>query len=375
MKPLYLDSSATRALDKRVVIAMTPYFSVEYGNPSSPHALGEKARKAVDSSRSSLAKSIGAKSHEIIFTSGTSESDSWVFQGLARAYPHKKRIVVSAVEHAAVMETCAFMKSQGYTISIVPVSRDGSIDMNFLEGELKRHAKDILVVSIMHANNVIGTIQPISVMGKLCRSHHVLFHTDAAQTFAKLAIDVHKMNIDLLSASAHKIGGPKGTGLLYVREGVALKPLIFGGGQERGLRGGTENVPGIVGFAKAAELFDKKGFEKIYLIRERLIEKLEDLGAVIHSNSNCLVSIVHASFRGVDARVLVAYLSRKGIYISTGSACESTREKEDHVLKALGLELASIKGAVRITLTQSITKADIDRLTKEISHALKTFSL
>ncbi len=368
---LYLDTAASSSLDSRVLKAMAPYLSEQYGNPSSPHALGERAAKALVGARTLLAQKLGARAHELIFTSGTSESDSWALQGLARAYPKKKRIVVSALEHAAVMETCEYLKTQGYTIVIAPVNREGIVELSFIEHQLKKHSRQTLVVSVMHASNVLGTIQPIAAVGALCRKHDVLFHTDAAQTFAKLDIDVRTMKIDLLSASAHKINGPKGVGLLYVRDGIKIEPLIFGGGQERGLRGGTENVPGVVGFAKAAELFDSKKFLRLVGTKERLIRLLEALGATINGSRNGLSNIIHASFSEMDARLLVAYLSQKGMYISTGSACESKSGKEEASLRAIGLTSAEIRGSVRFSLEKALTDTEIEHIKHELSKALK----
>lgn len=371
MKPIYLDVAASSQVNTKVLKKMIPYFTQEYGNPSSSHELGELAYKALTSSRVQLAKVIGARAHEILFTSGTSESDSWVFQGLARAYPQKKTIVISAIEHAAVRETCLFLKSQGYALIEIPVNREGILDRSFLERTLKNN-KDILVVSVAHANNVIGTIQDISSIGKLCRKYSVFFHTDAAQSFSKIKIDVS--SIDLLSASAHKIGGPKGIGLLYVREGVSFKPLIFGGGQERGLRGGTENVSGAVGFAEASSLWDYRSFENLKVRRDSFIKKLESIGGVLNgSKDHRLANNIHVSFSGVDGRMLVTYLSGKKIYVSSGSACESKQEKEDHVLSSIGLSKDLMNGSLRITFDDSLSVNDIDRVVLELKKGLKLF--
>ncbi|MEK6898786.1 MAG: cysteine desulfurase family protein [Nanoarchaeota archaeon] len=372
MKNLYLDSASSTSVDSRVLKAMESYFSVEYGNPSSPHALGEKASKAITISREIIARKINAKPHEIVFTSGTSESDSWVFQGLART-SGKKKILISALEHAAVMESCEYMKSMGYKIVKIPVDTFGVVNLSFIEGQLRKYAKEILVVSVMHVNNVIGVIEPISEIGKLCKRYGVLFHTDVAQSFAKLKIDVRGMNIDLLSASAHKINGPKGIGMLYIRDGIKIEPLIFGGGQERNLRGGTENVAGIVGFARAVECFDSRGFSKIGKIKNYLIGELEELGAKINSPREGIANIVHCSFLNLEGRLIVTYLSGKGIYISSGSACDSKSEKEDESLRAIGLSNKMIAGSLRISLDSSANLRDIDRLIGELKKAIKIF--
>lgn len=371
MKPLYLDDAASTPVERRVLGAMMPYFSEQYGNASSSHAKGEEALQALTQARVQLARTIGAKTHEILFTSGTSESDSWVFHGLARAYPEKKTVVISAIEHSTVMESCAYLEKSGYRIIKLPVDREGFVDLAYLKNILQKH-HDVLVVSICHGNNVIGTVQDIAAIGKLCRSQGVFFHSDAAQTFAKMRIDVRAMHIDLLSASAHKIGGPKGIGLLYVRDGVRIAPLIFGGGQERGLRGGTENIPGAVGFAVASNL--KYDENKIMHSRDRLIRELEKIGGVINGpREQRLAGNVHVSFPA-NARLLVAYLSRRGIYVATGSACDSKREKEDHVLAALGLLTDAMEGSLRISFSRYLTATETRHLIHEISNGLKKFS-
>lgn len=371
MKPLYLDDGSTRVVHRDVLNAMLPYFTTSYGNPSSSHVLGEQARVALNRARTTLAARLGAKAHELIFTSGTSESNSWALQGLARAYPKKKTIITSAIEHASIRETCAFLARQGYRIITIPVTREGLIREDVLEHELK-HA-DVLVVSIMHVNNVIGTIQNISAIGALCARHHVLFHTDASQSFGKLPLDVKKSQVDLASLSSHKVGGPKGIGALYIRDGVLVTPIIFGGGQERGMRGGTENVPAIVGFAKALEVARTINTEKIQKLREYLMERLEELGGVVNgSTEKRIYNNVHVSFAGVDATTLVAFLSHHGVYVSSGSACDSTREKEDHVLKALGLSGEEMGGSLRITLNERTTRADVNRLIVLLKKILAT---
>ncbi len=362
MKPLYLDSAASTEVSKEVVKAVLPFFTTQYGNPSSPHLMGEQAQKAIQHARKQLASSIGAIPEELIFTSGATESNNLALQGL-RKYV-KRKIIVSAIEHASLMEPARFLERNGYRLSIIPVDRHGIIDYATLEREIDDQT---LLVSVMHVNNVLGTIQDLKKIGALCRIKGVLFHTDASQSYGKLPINVQTMNIDLLSASAHKIGGPKGVGFLYVRSGVQLEPIILGGGQERGFRGGTENVPGIVGFARAFEIYKKVDQTKLEKLRNFMIQELKKLGGTING-SDGLATTVHVSFSGIEADTLVLFLSQKKIYVATGSACES--KKEDQALRAIGLSRESVKGSVRITLNEKITKKDIQRTVKELQSYL-----
>ena len=346
---------------------MGPYFSHTYGNPSSPHAFGEQALKALNDARTRLARELHAKPHELIFTSGATESNNLALFGLAH-HSKKKKIIVSAIEHASMKAPCEYLRSWGYTIVTLPVNSEGFIDFAQLEKEVDENT---LVVSVMHANNVVGTLQDIGTIGTLCHKKNVLFHTDAAQSFGKERIDVRAMNIDLLSASAHKIGGPKGIGILYVREGINLGAAMFGGGQERGIRSGTENVAGAVGFATAVADVKKKDWKKIAHSRDLLMNELEKMGGVVNgSRVYRLANNVHVSFPRVDAEMLVTRLSQKGIYISTGSACESHGDKEDYVLRALGLGKKEIDGSIRISLWDALSSTQIQRIVKEIKNSL-----
>lgn len=368
MKTLYLDAAATTPVSPHVLNMMKPYMVQEYGNPSSPHTMGERALAALNDARARLARAIAAKSHEIIFTSGSTESNNLALFGLAHN-AKKKKIIVSSIEHASIMKPCDYLKSWGYTIVPIPTNSSGFVDLARLENEIDNNT---LVVSIMHANNVIGTIQDIVSIGKICRKKKVPFHTDAAQSFGKSSLHVREMNIDLLSASAHKINGPKGIGVLYVREGIALGTVLFGGGQERGLRSGTENVAGAVGFAAAFEETRKKKWKKVAESRDRLMNELEKIGGVINgSRIHRLENNIHVSFPGHTAEMMVARLSHKGIYVSTGSACETNGEKEDYVLEALGLNKKERDGSLRMSLLSPLSSKEIQRVVKEISSALK----
>ena len=376
-RKFYLDEAATTKVYPEVLKDMEKYYLEEYGNPSSLHEMGEKAQKAINEAREILAREINAKPNEIIFTSGGTESDNLAIQGLARAYPKKKKILISAIEHAAVMETCNFLGKEGYEVVKIRVNKDGLVNIDELKKEIDKNTDNILLVSIMHANNIFGTIQDIAAIGKLCKENNVIFHTDAIQSFGKLKIDVKKMNIDILSASAHKIHGPKGIGFLYVKDGIKIKPLIFGGGQEKDLRSGTENVPGIIGFAEALELTKNVNKEKIRKIRDKLMSELEKIGGNVNGtkDENRIYNNVHVSFLGIDNETLVAFLSHKGIYVSAGSACDSKKEKEDYVLRALGLNKKEISGSIRITLNEEVTDKDIGFIVREIEKVVKKLKI
>lgn len=363
MKQIYLDNSATTKVDKGVVSEMQKYMADEYGNASSAHSMGEKARKAIDDARKKIAKELNARAEEIIFTSGATESDNIALMGIAKA-SNRKKIIISSIEHPAVYECAMHLREEGYKIVEIPVNGEGLLMLGTLENEIDNNT---LLVSIIHGHNEFGTVQDIEKIGKICLKKGVLFHTDAAQTFGKIKIDVQKMNISLLSASAHKIGGPKGIGFLYVKNGAKIKPLIYGGGQEKGLRSGTENVPGIVGFAAALKNTINKN--KIEKLRNYFIKGLENIGGKLNgSRGERLYNNINMSF-DVDADNLVVRLSEKGIMCSTGSACN---EKNDNkrTLKALGLTENKINGAVRFVLSEETTKKDVYYVVKEISGAL-----
>lgn len=364
MKEIYLDSAATTSVYKEVVSEMDKFYLKDYGNPSSQHILGERAEKAVLESRKKIASEINAKPYEIIFTSGTTESNNIVFFGLAKRCKNKNRIIISSIEHSSIFEICDVLKKEGYEIVEIPIDSRGFLILEKLETEIN---DETLLVSIIHANNEIGVIQDFDKIGKICRSKEVIFHGDCAQSFGKLKIDVNKMNLDMVSAGAHKIGGPKGVGFLYSRSGVEIEPLIYGGGQERGLRGGTENVPGIVGFTKALDVTKRIDHEGIKKIRDYFIFSLEKIGGKINgSKDKRIYNNISVSFSGIDGESLVAFLSHKGIYASAGSACDSKKQKESKVLKAIGLSEKEIKGSIRISLSESISKKDVDYVVSEI---------
>jgi cysteine desulfurase len=369
MKTVYLDNAATTAVSTKVVKAMIPYLTGEYGNPSSPHAFGERARKAIELAKTELAKEIGAKPWEIILTSGGTESNNLALFGIA-SRSQKKKIIISSIEHSSVYEPAMELQKRGFNVVIIPVNHEGLVNIEFLKKEID---EDTLIVSVMHVNSETGIIQNITEIGKICMEKEVLFHTDALQSFGKLPIDVKKMNIALLSASAHKLRGPKGIGFLYVRDGIQIKPQIYGGGQEKKIRSGTENVAGAVGFAVALKS-SKYNESKIRKVRDYFVKEAEKLGAKWNgSKENTIAGHAHISFIGYDGESLVSYLSTKGIMCSTGSACDS-KTGEKRVLRAIGLEDAKIKGAVRFVFGENNIKADADCTIKQIKAFMKTYA-
>jgi len=371
---IYLDNAATTKVDGDVLKAMLPYFTESYGNASSLHSEGQKAKKAMEEARKNIAESINAMPEEIIFTSGGTESDNLAIKGLAFAYPDKKHIIISRIEHPAVLEACNEMQKQGYKISHIGVDKEGIVDIAELEKAIESSKSNILIVSIMHVNNEIGTIQPIEKIAALCRKHNVFFHTDAVQSFGKLEIDVKKQGIDMLSASAHKINGPKGIGFLYVRNGIKIKPIINGGGHEKGRRSGTENIAGIVGMAKAVELANAiKNQKKISKIRDALLNKILRIkGARLNgSREKRIYNNINVSFDGVEGESLVMLLDKAGIAASTGSACSSNKLEPSPVLKAIGLSDMGAHGSLRITLGHENTEKEIDYAAKKINESVE----
>ncbi len=359
MIPIYLDNAATTQMDEKVVKAMLPYFTKEYGNASSKHALGAKARKAVESSRKTISARIGAKLSEVIFTSGGTEGNNLALKGAFFARnPKKNHIITTKIEHDSVLNPCKWLENQGAKVTYLNVNREGFVDLKDIE---KAITPKTFLVSIIHGNNEIGAIQDIKAIGELCKRKGILFHTDACQSFTKVPIDVNKMNIDLMTLNAHKIHGPKGVGALYVREGIKLTLLLHGGGQEKGLRGGTENVPGIVGFAKAVQLMNQKDIDSMKKLRDKLINGLLTIKDVKLNGSfeNRLCNNVNVSFKGIDGETLLTYLENEGIYASAGSACLANTSEKSHVLRAIGLSEKEIESSLRITLSKYNTEREI----------------
>ena len=361
---IYLDHGATTKVDERVLSKMLPYFSINYGNPSSVYFLGRRTKRAIEEARNNAASNIGAKSKEIYFTSCGSESDNLALKGIAYANKHKgKHIITSKIEHPAILNTCATLERQGFEVTYLNVDNNGFIKLEELENSIKA---DTILISIMFANNEIGTIEPIEEIGKIARINNIYFHTDAVQAIGNVKIDVQKMNIDLLSMSAHKFYGPKGVGALYVKEGVNFERIQDGGHQEKGKRSGTENVAGIVGLAEAMK-YSYKEFEynnkKILNLRNYFITKLKQINSNIKINGDLekrLPGNINVSFPNVEGQQLLLKLDEYGICASAGSACSTGDSKPSHVLTSIGLSKEETFGTLRFTLGKENTKSEID---------------
>lgn len=363
-KLIYLDNAATTQVYPEVVEAMTPYFTEYYGNPSAIYSFADEAKKGVDEARRVLAKGIGAKPEEIYFTGGGSESDNWALKATAEAYSDKgKHIITTKIEHHAILHTAAYLEKQGYEVTYVNVDENGSVILDELEAAIR---PDTILISVMTANNEIGTIQPLEEIGKIARKHGVLFHTDAVQAYGHIPIDVEKMNIDMLSASGHKLNGPKGIGLLYIRKGVKIRSFIHGGAQERNRRAGTHNVPGIVGFGKAAELaFDSMNERIAYetKLRDYLIERITNEIPYTRLNGDPVKRLPNNAnfcFRFIEGESMLILLDQNGICGSSGSACTSGSLDPSHVLLAIGLPHEIAHGSLRLTLSEKTTQEEID---------------
>ena len=366
---VYFDHAATTPVDRAVVKAMLPYFTKKFGNASSLHGFGRDAKEALEESRENIAARINAKPGEIIFTSGGSESDNLALRGIAHANREKgKHIITTRIEHPAVLESCKALEKKGFKVTYLNVDREGFADMGQLEREL---GEETTLVSVMHANNEIGTVQNLEEMGKLCRKNGTYFHSDAVQSFTKEEIDVERQNLDLVSMSAHKIHGPKGMGALYVRKGTKISPIVYGGHQEQGLRAGTENVAGAVGFAKAVGLATPAEAKKISVLRDRLIGKLLKVGnsalnGPSPSSGKRLCNNVNIGFRYVEGESMLIRLDMRGIACSTGSACSSQSLKPSHVLIATGMGRPDAHGTLRFSLGRENTKEEVDYVAKEL---------
>ena len=361
---IYLDNAATTKTAPEVVEAMLPYFTENYGNPSTIYSLGSTSKKAVNEARRTIADAIGAKQEEIYFTAGGSESDNWALKATAEAYESKgKHIITTKIEHHAILHTCEYLEKRGFEITYLNVDRDGLIDLEELKAAIR---PDTILISVMFANNEIGTIEPIEEIGAIAKERNVLFHTDAVQAFGQVPIDVDKLHIDMLSASGHKLNGPKGIGFLYIRSGLKLRSFIHGGSQERSRRAGTENVPGIVGLGKAVEralrIMDEKTRHEIEL-RDYLIERVEKEIPYCWVNGHRtkrLPGNVNFSFLYIEGESMLIMLDMKGICASSGSACTSGSLDPSHVLLAIGLKHEEAHGSLRLTLSEENTKEQMD---------------
>ena len=371
---MYLDNSATTQVSEEVFEEMKPYFREEFGNPSTLYGIGRESKKALNQARQRVADAINAKPEEIIFTGGGSESDNLAIKGIAFKLAKKgKHIITTDFEHPAVKETLYFLESLDFKVTYLPVYENGVIKIDDLKEAI---TDETILITIMHGNNEIGTVQPIEEIGKIAREKGIKFHTDAVQTFGKIPVDVEKLNVDLLSLSSHKINGPKGVGALYIKKGTRVTPLIHGGGQERGIRAGTENVPGIVGFGKACELAANQldeHYEKLSSIRDELIDKV--LGTIPEAYLNGdkekrLPNLVNFRFKAIEGESLILLLDAKGYQASTGSACSSNKLEASPVLTALGLDPVDVHGSLRISLSPESEKFDVDEFVDILSEAV-----
>jgi cysteine desulfurase len=380
-KMIYLDNAATTKTDPVVLEEMLPYFSEKYGNPSSIYRFAGDSEVALFNARKTIAGTLGSRPNEIYFTGGGSESDNWAIKGIVEAYKNKgKHIITSKIEHHAVLHTCEYLEKQGYDVTYLDVDEFGLVNLENLRMAIR---EDTILITIMAANNEIGTIEPIQEIGRIAHEKGVLFHTDAVQAYGHVPINVAELNIDLLSASAHKLHGPKGVGFLYIKNGVKATPLIHGGAQERGKRAGTENVPGIVGMAKAADIAVKKMKERTEVeikLRDHLIDRI--LSEFEHVRLNGprkerLPNNVNVCFRFIEGEALLMRLDGAGICASSGSACTSGSLDPSHVLLAIGLPHEIAHGSLRLTLNHENTIDEMDYVVdslKDIVAGLRAMS-
>ncbi|MFR2839134.1 MAG: cysteine desulfurase NifS [Zhenhengia sp.] len=370
MNRIYLDHAATTPVKPEVLDAMMPYFTQSFGNPSSIYQVAQINKKAIDDARETIAKHLGANTNEIFFTSGGTEADNWAIKGIVEANKNKgNHIITTKIEHHAVLHTCEYLEKQGFEVTYLDVNEEGVIDLEALKAAIK---DTTILISIMYANNEVGTIMPIKEIGAIAKEHGIAFHTDAVQAIGQVCIDVKEQNIDALSLSGHKIYGPKGIGVLYIRRGLRITNLIHGGAQERGRRAGTENVPAIVGIAKAMELaytdFEAKN-ERIKGLRDKLMNGiLESIpySKLNGSSTNRLVNNVNIGFEFVEGESLLLLLDMNGVAASSGSACTSGSLDPSHVLLALGLPHEKAHGSLRLTLGEGTTEQEVDYVLEKL---------
>jgi len=377
MKRIYMDHSATTPVAPEVLAAMLPYFGEKFGNASSLHRSGREAKEALEDSREKVAALLGARAEEIIFTSGGTESDNLALKGIARKNRKLgKHIITTQIEHPAILETCRALEKDGFEVTYLPVTGEGLVELSTLEASIR---PDTILISVMHANNEVGTIQPLEEIGRLAAERDIYLHSDAVQSVGKIPVNVDDLGVDLLSLSAHKLYGPKGVGALYIRKGTKLESIIQGGGHERRLRSGTENISGIVGLARAAELAERdmpREAERLAGLRDRLAELV--LGKVKDAWINGtmkkrLPGNLNFGFRYVEGESLLLFLDSKGICVSTGSACSSHKLEPSHVLMSLGLKAEECHGSLRITLGMSNTMEEIEYVAGSIVEAVERF--
>jgi cysteine desulfurase len=374
-KVIYLDHASTTPTDAEVVATMLPWFTEEYGNPATVYSLGLTAAQAVQNARESIARHLGAESEEIYFTSGGTESDDWAILGTAEAQQKKGRhLITSAVEHHAVLESMEYLEKHGYEITRIPVNSGGVVDPQSVRQAIR---PDTVLVSVMHANNEVGTIQPIAEIGKITREAGVLLHVDAVQTAGKQPLDVKELGVDMMSVSAHKFYGPKGVGLMYLRKRTRISPLFHGGGQEKGRRAGTHNVPGIIGMAKAFDLAAERMSDdatREAALRDRLWQGLSGSIESIYLNGDPLRRLpgnLNVRLDGIEGEAMILMLDMEGICVWSGSACTTGSLEPSHVLLAMGIPAEQAHGSLRITLGRSTTQDDIDHFIKAFPPIVK----
>ena len=374
MKQIYLDHSATTKVDNRVLEKMIPYFTEIYGNANSQHTHGREALKGVDWARDTIAGLIGAKSSEIYFTSGGTESDNWALRGVAEAWKDKgRRIIISAIEHAAMIATAEDLKKQGFDVVIAPVDKFGIVDLEFLKREINEQT---ILVSVMLVNNEIGTIEPIEEIVKIAKEKGALVHTDAVQAMSSMALDVKKLGVDLMSFSSHKICGPKGVGVLYIRNGLKMGKLIMGGHQERTRRGGTTNVPGVVGMAEALRLTREtldKDNAYVQMLRDKFIARVENEISYAHLNGHRTLRVVsnaNFSFEYIEGESILFMLDLSGISVSSGSACSSGSLDPSHVLLSIGVPIEVAHGSIRFSFGKENTVEEVDYVVDTLKESI-----
>ncbi|MFH0869520.1 MAG: cysteine desulfurase family protein [archaeon] len=373
-KDIYLDNAATTQMDEKVIKAMMPYFDQRYGNASSTHSKGREAKEAMEKARRTIAKSIGANAEEIIFTSGGTEANNFALKGVAFANRSKgNHIIITKIEHDCVLNSCKWLEKQGFKVTYLDVDSEGFVSPEALE---KAITPQTIIVSIIHGNNEIGTIQDLKTLGAVCRKNNIYFHTDACQSYTKTELDVKKQNLDLVTLNAHKIHGPKGVGALYIRKGVNLPAWQHGGGHERNLRSGTENIPGIIGFAEAVNIaMDSKHVKNMTKLRDKLIDGIKK--NIPESKLNGphgdkrLCNNINFVFNRIEGEAIGGYLDLKDISSSTGSACSSHSLEPSHVLQALGLNKGDANGSLRLSLSRFTTEEEIDIVLKELPPIIK----
>lgn len=377
MKTTYMDYSATTYVKPEVLDAMMPFFTEKFGNPSSFYGISRETKMAVDNARAQVAKAINCDPNEVYFTGGGSEADNWAIKGIATAHMKKgNHIITTKIEHHAVLHTCEFLEKFGFEVTYLDVNEEGFIDLKQLESAI---TDKTILVSIMFANNEIGTIQPIKEIGAICREKKVLFHTDAVQAIGSVPVDVKEMNIDLLSLAGHKLYGPKGIGALYIRKGVRIDNLIHGGGQERGRRAGTENIPGVVGLGKAIEIATENIEEnraRLTVLRDKLIDGILERIPYARLNGprgdKRLPGNSNISFEFIEGESILLSLDFEGICASSGSACTSGSLDPSHVLLAIGLPHEKAHGSLRTTLGAASTEEDVEKLLNELPPIIET---